>query len=130
MKTSKVVKYVTTDGKEFIGLENRHKAISHEKYITDMITRYDKDLVMLKILKQQKGLDHVNREMIINDSQYEYDEDQTIADTIEELLIEGRCSSDLDGLDEMFVMITDVVDGLGGINVVKNICTYTRKHIV
>ena len=130
MKTSKIVKYTTTDGKEFIGSENRHKAVEHEKYVTDMIARYDKDILMLKIVKQQKALDHIDREEIINDTEYDYDEDQTIVDTIEELLDAAVCPSDLDGLEEMFAMITEIVADLGGINVIKNICAYTRKHIV
>ena len=130
MKTSKIVKYTTTDGQEFIGSENRQKAILHEKYITDMTEKYDRDLAMLKIVNQLKVLDHVDREMIINDSQYEYHEDQTIVDTIEELLDAAVCPSDLDGLEEMFSMITEIVSDLGGINVIKNICAYTRKHIV
>jgi hypothetical protein len=130
MKTSKIVKYTTTDGKEFIGSENRQKAIAHEKYVTDMTAKYDKDLAMLKIVKQQKTLDHLDREMIINDSECEYDEYQNISDTIEELLDAAVCPSDLDGLEEMFSMITEIVVDLGGIDVIKNICAYTRKHIV
>ena len=130
MKTSHVVKYTTSDGNEFIGSENRSQALEHERYLSGMVEKYDKDLAMLKIIKQQKILDHVDRELILNDYQYEYDEHQNVRDTIEELLDAARCPSDLDGLQEMFEMIADIVADLGGVNVVKNICAYTRKHIV
>ena len=126
MKTVKITKYVTSDGKEFIGSASKGIAQDHEKFLQSNFKDYDHELNIAKILGEEVIFSDWELKEIMDGSM---DIESDFHELMDRLFASALCSTDIETFREMADMIRNVIDDLGGITVVRNLYGYANKNL-
>ena len=125
MKTVKITKYVTSDGKEFIGSKSKPRASEHERYLKNNLADHNHNLNLAKIMDEEKIYDGWEDEDVLSDN---VDIEQEFGDLADTLFADAVCSNELQDFKDMSIMIRDVVDAFGGIKIIEKLHAYATEN--
>lgn len=133
MKKVNIVKYICSDGKEFIGGDKKAMAQAHEDVILKAKSSFDFEKKIGDIIRKSTSMKtdifNVSKRRLEEDGHdniYEaysqaYFEDD-IGETIDALFEGYTCPDELNTFREMAEMLYEIADNFGGIEVIKKIC--------
>lgn len=133
IKTLKITKYVTSDGKEFVGYKNKPAAEQHEKFLQNRLEEFSHEFKILDIInipQTKKILDEYNVIDVSFDykatAENEVSLHDDFYDDIRELMMnvlfkDAECADDVGSLHEFVEMICRVIDDFGGIGVINQL---------
>lgn len=133
LKKTKIIKYTTSDGKVFVGGDNKQKANNHEdqlqKYLNEY--RYIKKVAhIIGIDDKLKGVTEKKLMEVYDDPDGmdpELDMDTISNEIIDELFENAYCGRDCQDLEDMVDMVCGVIDDFGGIKSVSKLYDMHKK---
>ena len=125
LKKIKITKYITSDGKEFVGGERRKDAADHEKFIQNRLKEHQDELKIAKILGEEDLFSEWEAHEIMNG---EMDVEADFNDVMNRLFKFALCANDIENFREMAAMLRNVIDDLGGFPVIKKLYEYARQN--
>lgn len=126
IKANKITQYTTSDGKVFLGVINKEEAEDHEKRIQKELKNYRYVKQVLDIIGLEEKMQGLTENDILLTFQEDYDPDKSCLPTLDDimessidhLLNNSQCASDLVDFEDLLDMICDVIDDFGGIHAI------------
>jgi hypothetical protein len=137
VKITQVKKYVCSDGTEFIGGENRSKALAHERKIANSRIKLAFEKKIAEIVGANCFLEAVDSfdNSDFKDSYKSLVEayqdnffDSELEEDIERLFDGYTCPDDLMSFNDMADMIVLIVNNFGGIRVIEELYEFMKEH--
>ena len=128
LKKSKVVKYTTSDGTEFIGGNSKTEALEYENDFkkAKVLEKIDRDI--LTILSQTVPSFQIPSDIEEGDIyNCEYPED--FHDLMNQLFEHSECPGDIEDFKEMVSILYNIINSFGGLNTIERLYKYAEKFI-